>query len=526
MARKRASLKGKGLSILLGEEMTEESPPPTTADEMPSEAGEGAPAEASPPEEEAVDWSAMLEDEVAAAQPPAEEIGLSSLPDIEYHYVVEEPSPPQPPPVEQPAVMTEEPGHSSVGMVAPPTPVSVEPPVEATEPKEVDWSAMLEDEVATAESPAEEEVITPSVPDIEYHYPTEEPALPEAELPAFEEPAVTEPSPAPAVSVAPSAPPAVEPAPSPAASQPPPSEPASPPSVRIGGLLAGTSLADMAKAVTPGLSPEERELRETTKAPPKELTEEEEEIVIGRVSKRKRQELYDRISQFYKDVPTKLAAAGLQSERNEALLLLSEARDIVLEDPRQFDEAEHKVSQVEGIVAQAENVAKWSGYYGNRLIAYLSTWFFLLLAGILFYNPIAGWLEGLTSGDSAGTLPVQLSSLAFTMLWGSLGGVLGGFYSLWRYVAEKQTFDKQYTIWYTLQPISGLLIGAMVHAVVMTGFLSMFNQAAGAEVPSAQESEAVFWFPALIALALGFRQNFALALLDRVIELIGEKKPE
>jgi hypothetical protein len=354
MARKRASLKGKGISILLGEEQAENSsPPPTTADEMPPEAGEGAPPEARPPEEEAVDWSAMLEDEAATAEPPAEEIGLPPLPDIEHHYVEEEPIVPEPV-IEEPAVV--EPGPSSAGMVAPPMPVPAEPPPETKEPEEVDWSAMLEDEVATAESPAEEEMVAPSVPDIEYYYPEEEPTVPEAELPAFEEPAITEPSPTPTVSVAPATPVPAEPAPSPAASQPPPSEPTSPPRIRIGGLLAGTPLGDMETPPPTGLRPEEKELRETTKAPPAELTEEEEEIVIRRVSRKKRQELYDRISQLYSDVPTKLAAAGLRPEREEAFLLLSEARDIGLEDPRQFDEAEHKVWQVEshGVVCLAD----------------------------------------------------------------------------------------------------------------------------------------------------------------------------
>jgi H+/Cl- antiporter ClcA len=106
------------------------------------------------------------------------------------------------------------------------------------------------------------------------------------------------------------------------------------------------------------------------------------------------------------------------------------------------------------------------------------------------------------------------------MLWGSLGGVLGGFYSLWKYVAEKQEFDRQYTTWYMLQPISGLLIGTLVHALVMTGFISMFNQVTEGGAPVAQGSQPGFWFPALMALALGFRQNFALRFLDRVIELI------
>ena len=518
MARKRASLKGKGISILLGEEETEDSPsPPTTVVEMPLEAGEGAPPEAHSPEEEAVDRPATLGDEVAATEPPAEEVGPPSLPDIEHHYPEEEPIAPEPelPTVEEPTVV--EPGPPSAGLVAPPTPVSAEPPPEAEGPKEVDWSAMLEDEVTTA-LPSAEEVAAPSVPVIEYYYPEEEPTVPEPELLAIEEieeAAILEPSPPPAIPVVLPTPP-----PSPAATQPPPSVPASPPRVRIGGLLAGMSLTDMEKLAPPGPWVEEVKVRETTKAPPKELTEEEKDIVIERVSKKQRRELFELTTKLYREVSKKLAASRLRAKREEALLLLSEARDIALEDPRQFDEAEHKVWQVEAIIANAEDVEKWSHYYGNRLIVYLTAWFVFLITGIVFFNPLSVWLEGITSAAAGKTPPITVPPLLFTMLWGGIGGVVGGLYSLWRHIAE---FDKQYTIWYTLQPISGFVMGGIVHVIVMTGFLSMSIQASGTN--TIQGSQAIQWFPALLAVVAGFRQNFAYALIHRFIELLG-REPE
>ena len=553
MARKRASLKGKGQSILLSGETAEESPPAVVPEtETPPEGGEGIPSVAHVPEDgEEVDWSGMLEDEVATAEPLAEEETPSPppLPSIEHYYTEEEPTEPkaEPPTIEQPA--TKEPSPAPVGPVAPSAPVSAEPqpslPVgEADIPPgkaeeiplevhahEVDWSAMLEDEVATAEPPAEE-VTAPPVPTIEYYYPEEEAIVPESELPVVEEAAIAEPSPAPVSPVAPSIPVPAEPQPaaitqpppSPAAAQPPSDVPASVPRIRIGGLLAGVPLTEMETPPPTGLRPEEKELRETTKAPPKELTEDEEDLVIGRVSKKHRRELYNRISQLYREVPKKLAVSGQRVRREEVLLLLSEARDLVLEDPRQFDEAEYKVGQVEGIIANVEDVQRWAYRYGTRVGIYLTAWFVILMAGIVFFNPLAVWLERVTAVTPAETLPITVPPLLFTMVWGSLGGVLGGLYSLWRYVAEKRSFDKEYTIWYVLQPISGLLIGGIVHLLILAGFLSMFSQVSGGGVSADQENRAVLWFPALLALAFGFRQNFALALLDRVIELIGQSK--
>jgi hypothetical protein len=519
MARKRASLKGKGQAILLGEEMAEESPTVSASEtETPSEVGKEAPSEALTAEEgEEVDWSGMLEDEVATAEPPAEGEAPRPLPAIEYYYPEEESAEPKAglPTIAQPSP-------APVSPVAPATPVPAEPQLasppsaeaEAFPPEVdahgVDWSSMLEDEVATAAPPAGEAVVTPPPP-IEYYYPEEESAVVEPERPAVVEP------------VEPQLAAMAQPPPSPAAGQPPSEALTSAPRIRIGGLLAGVPLTEVAEVPPPGPGLEEVRVRETTRPPPRELTDEEEEIVIKRASRKHRRELYDRISQLYRDVPSELSSSGLRGEREEALLLLSEARDIVLEEPRQFDEAEHKVGQVEGIIANAQDVEKWSHYYGNRLIVYLVTWFVLLITGIVFISPLSAWLETLTFGTASGVPPVIVAPLLFTMLWGGIGGVVGGLYSLWRKI---DIFDKQYTVWYTLQPVSGLVLGGIVHVIIMTGFLSMSIQTSGAGGPTVQETQAVQWFPALLAVAFGFRQNNFYALLDRIIRLIGQPREE
>jgi hypothetical protein len=520
---KKASLEGKGRSILLGEESSEPLPVPLSELEGELEAEDDGIAEAketAPEDKEAIDWSGMMEDEVAAAgavETEAEE-EETSLPTIE-HYYPEESVEPEPDLPAGAAVGETEP--AAVTSVAPADPVASE--IEEVglgghpdDNGDVDWGPMVEDEVTTAESP---EGMT--VPTIEHFYPPEEPALPESELKTDKEPAAPTPEPAP--KAVPEGPPA-----SPQAEQPPAEAAAETPApgtgIRLGGLLVGTDLTQ--EVAPPGPGFKEIEVRETDKVPPADLTEEEEEIVIGRVTRTQRRELRDRISTLYREVPKKLAASGLEAKRKEALLLLSEARDLELEDPRQFDEAEYKVAQVVAIIANAIDVERWSHHYGNRLIAYLSTWFALMIAGVIFFNPLAAWLEEITSVTPLDTLPITVPPLLFTMMWGSIGGIIGGFYSLWRHIAEEQDFDKQYTVWYTLQPISGLVLGGIIHVIVLTGFLSMFSQVPGAEMSAAQESRAVQWFPALLAVVAGFRPNFVYALLSQIVELIGRREDE
>jgi len=554
MARKRASLKGKGQSILLGGETAEESPPAVAPEtETPPEGGEGIPSVAHVPEDgEEVDWSGMLEDEVATAEPLAEEETPSPppLPSIEHYYTEEEPTEPkaEPPTIEQPA--TKEPSPAPVGPVAPSAPVSAEPqpslPVgEADIPPgkveeipldvhahEVDWSAMLEDEVATAEPPAEE-VTAPPVPTIEYYYPEEEAVVPEFELPVVEEATIAEPSPAPVGPVAPSIPVPAEPQPaaitqpppSPAAAQPPSDVSTSVPRIRIGGLLAGVPLLGEEELPPLGPSFEEPETPDIVKPEAEELTEEEEEKAIRRVSRRHRRALYEHISQLYRDASKKLSAPSQQAKRERALKLLSRARDTVIERPRQFDEAEEDVWQVEAIITNAENVEKWSRFYGNRLIVYLVTWFVVLMAGIVIIQigAFSFWTEGIVSTTAERVMPTAVEPLLFTMLWGGIGGIIGGLYCLWQHAAD---FDKQYTIWYTLQPIAGLVLGGIIHVVVMTGFLSMTIVTEGAGGTGTQASEAVQWFPALMAVVFGFRQNDFYALLRRIMRLVFQPQQE
>ena len=519
---KKASLKGKGHSILLGEEnIAEPLPTPRSELEGDMEAERDTALEESGPEaEEAVDWTAMMEDEIANAEPPEKgtdgpSLG-SQLPSIEYYYPEESPSDPEPAPPAFKDPIAAEPSPASITPVGPATPVISEfdiPPRSGNggaPSGDIDWSAMMEDEVTTAESTE-----GTTVPPIEYYYPPEEPALPESELVEAQEPAPAMPVVSPVDTLEPSGPPVSE-----SADQQP--SPAPVPEIRLGGLLAGIDLTGTAAPPGPGFK--EVKVRETTKPPPKELSDEEEEIVMRRVTRKQRRNLFDLISQLYKEVPRKLSAAGLKARREEALLLLSEARDIVLENPRQFDEAEHKVWQVEAIIANAADVVKWSHHYGNRLIAYLSTWFVFFMGCIIFFNPIAAWFESIMSSVTlVGMLPINVVPLLFSMLWGGIGGIIGGFYSLWRHIAEEQDFDKQYTVWYTLQPIAGLGVGGIIHLVTLAGFLSMFVQVSDNAAAVAQNNQSVLWFPALLAVVAGFRPNFVYSLLGQIIELVGHR---
>jgi H+/Cl- antiporter ClcA len=113
-------------------------------------------------------------------------------------------------------------------------------------------------------------------------------------------------------------------------------------------------------------------------------------------------------------------------------------------------------------------------------------------------EPIIGFVAGLWS----------------TMMWGGLGGVVGAFYSLYWHVAKVRDFDRQYTMWYVVQPVIGLLVGSLVHLLIGSGFLTGRGETqAGTEV-------AISLFPYAVAAIAGFRQRFILEMIDRVIQVI------
>ena len=100
------------------------------------------------------------------------------------------------------------------------------------------------------------------------------------------------------------------------------------------------------------------------------------------------------------------------------------------------------------------------------------------------------------------------------MAWGGMGGVVGAYYSLYWHAAKVKDFDKQYIMWYVVQPVLGLAIGALAHLIVGSGFLT------GRVEAGTEGQVAVSLFPATIAFIAGFRQRFILEIIDRVIQLV------
>jgi hypothetical protein len=362
---------------------------------------------------------------------------------------------------------------------------------------------------AETERPAES-----AVPEwVKYHPPGEEYGLESTASPVE---AKEEPPPPPAVVPA-SASLTAE-----AAAVPPPKEKpeAEAYDLKIRGLLydALSTAGEEVPSEAPGPGAEE-----VKEAPPPEVGPEEQpspkrtqKEVLEALGPRRLEVLEKQIDELFSSVPKELYA---DPDRNIALALLRDAQDIVQERPRQYDLAMFKVAQVKMMLERRRCIAQETSSHGYPLMIYEVVWFLLFLAGVVFAQRVSDWLiivTGMTQADFSANLQPMLG----TLMWGGIGGVVGGLWSLWKHVARDQDFNKQHTMWYLAQPLMGIILGGVIHLLFMSGVLIVQTDST-----SAQAAAAVRWFPSLVACLVGFRQNYAYGWLDSLAKTIG-KKPE
>ena len=190
--------------------------------------------------------------------------------------------------------------------------------------------------------------------------------------------------------------------------------------------------------------------------------------------------------------------------------LLQGARMALLAGPASISLAEKLIKQATGLLNTREESRRWSSTYGAMILGYEFLCFLALAAVLAFDRPLAAWAGALTHIPSAASMR-DILPFWDTMMWGGIGGVVGALYSLYWHVAEQQDFDRQFNMWYVVQPIMGAILGAFIFLIVASGLFAMHST-----LPTAPA-----WFPSALACLCGFRQKFIFELLDKLVEVIG-----
>ncbi len=205
-------------------------------------------------------------------------------------------------------------------------------------------------------------------------------------------------------------------------------------------------------------------------------------------------QLNARIDELYRRIAS--GAIPDPGTAEQALAWLKQAREALL-SPDGYEEAEYYYSLAQTRYAIAHRLWRWAYTYGLFVFVWGVAWLGLYL-----------WALTGGRGYSARVIPPGYEGIWEPIMWGGLGGVCGIFYSLYWHVAIKRDFDRQYVMWYLVQPLLGSMIGMIVYMIVTVGFLTI----QGTPTPA----NPLFMY--LLAFIAGFRQRFFLELIDRIVQ--------
>lgn len=217
-----------------------------------------------------------------------------------------------------------------------------------------------------------------------------------------------------------------------------------------------------------------------------------------------------KIDQLYKEISEEFTTPPDVAQK--MLDMLREARQLMIDSPEEFGNAEFRVMQVAAMMQRRRQSRLQARFLGPWIFMYLTFWLFLLTAGLLFNNHVTELVR-----LWGRILPDQVANVApmiNTMLWGGIGGVVGGMYALWYHVADRQDFDKHYSMWYYVQPLMGLVLGAITFLILAGGFLIV-----QVNIAAPNASAGARLIPYLVAVLAGFKQDFVYEQLERVVSI-------
>jgi len=98
---------------------------------------------------------------------------------------------------------------------------------------------------------------------------------------------------------------------------------------------------------------------------------------------------------------------------------------------------------------------------------------------------------------------------SWAFLWGSMGGILQGFWRLWQHVSDRR-LRKNWFIWFFLLPLMGAVLGALVYLIYFAGFI----------VSTGETQLTSEFFAMLLSALAGFSSWWAVKLLNTLTEII------
>jgi hypothetical protein len=248
--------------------------------------------------------------------------------------------------------------------------------------------------------------------------------------------------------------------------------------------------------------------------PDRQLTQQEQELLLARIGQARIQQLDTEISETYDQV---VETVGQNSDiATECYNLLLKARDIVLrQDVAKFAQAEYYLELARARLQRAADSGTSAKKYAWLITGWGFLWGTVFLGALILLR--IGWFQQTILATNEITLAPEAATLVESMLWGGVGGVVAVWYSLFKHVGLRD-FDAQYNLSYIGKPFLGLVLGATVYMffqlLLTLGFLpTAFEASNGGDVTTVSP-----WIMFPLAWAGGFKENQIFDLVDRAIK--------
>lgn len=217
------------------------------------------------------------------------------------------------------------------------------------------------------------------------------------------------------------------------------------------------------------------------------------------ISREQRRKLDFEIEDLYNRVATEL----LDNSKDVVFALekLKKAQGIVIEDARHYEEALYWVAEVKKMLVTRHQLKRWSYSWGIFILLYAIIW--LAMLGYGFFIDISKYGISETAGW-------------FSVLAGGAGGVVTVLYNLSWQVSVQQAFDRQHIMKYLVQPIMGLILGAVMFFIVSAGFLVISSNGLG--------SSGLMAFTILVSFIAGLSQEVVYRLIESIVQRLSPKR--
>lgn len=180
-----------------------------------------------------------------------------------------------------------------------------------------------------------------------------------------------------------------------------------------------------------------------------------------------------------------------------------QAYTLLLQNRANYDDVRAIVYRIRGELRQDARSAEAIQQYRPRLLIFFVI-SLLIWAGLMLLEPAFGRFV-------TDALDVRLLALLYhPTLFGMLGAILNGYFTLNRHMIHERDFDPVHVSWYVMNPLVGAIMGLLMALLFGTGIVSTVGISALAQEPAGQYPF-LLWVLCFLA---GYNQNVVMRLLS------------